>query len=162
MEFKDGDLLIGSATLSGSGQASLTTSNLATGTHAITATYSGDSNFNPSTSSVLTQTVNATTNATTTVLASNPNPSLVGQPVAFIATVTAVTTGSGTPTGTVRFLNGTTLLGTRTLNANGQAGMTTASLGLGSHQITAVYEGDSNFAGSTSNQVTQIVTPPMQ
>jgi len=50
--FKDGTVVLGTVSLSG-GAASLTTK-LAAGTHKIVASYAGDSNFNPGTSSTLT------------------------------------------------------------------------------------------------------------
>jgi hypothetical protein len=40
-----------------SGKAAFTTSTLATGSHAITAVYNGNSGYNPSTSATLTQSV---------------------------------------------------------------------------------------------------------
>jgi hypothetical protein len=59
-------------------------------------------------------------------------------------------------------MDGATLIATRPLNSNGQAGLTVSSLNSGSHQITAVYEGDSNFTGSTSSVVNQVVNPATQ
>jgi len=56
--FKDGTTTLGMATLSGSGQATFSTSALTTGSHAITAVYGGDAGNNGGTSAVLTQTVN--------------------------------------------------------------------------------------------------------
>jgi archaellum component FlaF (FlaF/FlaG flagellin family) len=41
-----------------SGKAAFTTSTLTTGSHSITVTYNGSTGFNPSTSAVLTQSVN--------------------------------------------------------------------------------------------------------
>ena len=49
---------LGSAVALSSGQASMSTSALAIGTHQITAEYSGDTNFRPGTSPIHTQTVN--------------------------------------------------------------------------------------------------------
>ena len=73
-------------------------------------------------------------------------------------TFTATTTsGEGVPTGTITFMDGSATLGTGTLNASGQATLTTSALGLGSHSITAVYGGSSTFSSSTSSAVTQIV-----
>jgi uncharacterized delta-60 repeat protein len=63
VSFYDGSTLLGSGTLStanGVTTATFTTASLAVGTHSITATYSGDSNDLPSTSAVLSQTVNPT------------------------------------------------------------------------------------------------------
>jgi hypothetical protein len=93
--------------------------------------------------------------ATATTVASSGSPSTYGQPVTFAATV-APTSGTGTPTGTVTFLDGAATLGTWTLN-NGNANYVTSNLSAGSHSITAVYGGDNSFSGSTSTAITQIV-----
>jgi hypothetical protein len=153
VQFFDGTTLLGSGTLNASGAATFATSSLALGSHAITAQYLGDPNDLGSTSQALTQTVQ---NSTTTALASSQNPSVFGQPVNFTATVTS-TSGTGTPTGTVQFFNGTTLLGSGTLNASGVATFATSSLAAGSHAITARYLGDPNDLGSASQALTQTV-----
>lgn len=152
--FMDGTTTLGTGTLDASGRATFQTSTLAQGTHSITATYSGDPNFVASTSSALIQSVQP---ATTTVLVSSPNPSVFGQPVTFTATVTPAAGGMGTPTGTVTFMDGNTVLGTGTLNASGVASFTTTTLSAGGHAITAVYNGDSSFARSSSAAVSQTV-----
>ncbi|MGA7499406.1 MAG: Ig-like domain-containing protein, partial [Isosphaeraceae bacterium] len=105
VNFLDGTTQIGTGTLSSTGAATFSTTTLTTGTHSITAVYEGDTNFTTSTSSVLSQVVLL---ASTTTLTASPTSSVFGQPVTFTATVAAVTSGSGTPTGTVNFLNGTT------------------------------------------------------
>src|SRR5581483_2919589 len=134
-----------------------TTSTLTVGTHAITAVYSGDTNFITSTSTAVLQTVNP--GATTTALTSAPNPSVFGQAVLFTATVTAVAPATGTPTGTVSFMEGATTLGMGALDGNGQATFTTSALAVGPHTITAVYSSDETFATSTSPAITQTVNP---
>ncbi len=69
-----------------------------------------------------------------------------GQSVTLTAQVVSATTG--TPTGSVQFYDGTTLLNTATLTG-GTASYATASLTPGaSHVLTAVYPGDANFTGS--------------
>jgi hypothetical protein len=151
--FNDGSTALGTGTLNGSGIGTYTTSNLAVGQHSMTAVYGGDANNAGSTSSVLTQTVNAAT--TTTALGSSLNPSSFGQAVSFTATVTAQY--GGTLTGTVSFIDGATTLGTGTLNGSGIATFTTSGLTVGQHSITAVYAGDTNNAGSTSAVLTQTV-----
>jgi Bacterial Ig-like domain (group 3) len=150
--FLNGTASLGTGTLS-SGSASLTTSTLPLGTNSITAVYAGDSNFAGSTSNAVSQVVNQAT--TTTALASSLNPSGFGISVTFTATVTS--SAGAPPNGeTVTFLNGTTSLGTGTLSS-GSAKLTTSTLPLGTSSITATYAGDSNFAGSTSNAVSQVV-----
>jgi hypothetical protein len=148
--FKDGGSAIGTSALDASGVATLSISSLAVGTHAITALYSGDSSHNGSTSSALSQTVNNA--GTTTTLTSNPNPSRSGRAVIFTATVS-----SPTATGTVQFFDGSALLGTVSLSS-GNASLSSSALSGGRHSITAVYSGDTNFAGSTSAVLIQTVT----
>ncbi|MDB5355894.1 MAG: Cna domain protein [Phycisphaerales bacterium] len=94
--------------------------------------------------------------ATTTTLSSNLNPSQFGQTVTFTAIVS--NNGSGPITGTVTFYDGSTALGTGTLT-NGAATFSTSALGVGSHQITAVYGGDPTDLASTSAPLTQVVKP---
>ncbi len=166
VDFYDGTVnaadLIGQGTLngvSGNDQATFTTSTtspLALGTHPITAVYSGDTTFTTSTSSVFSQVVLP---ATTTTLTSSGTPSVFGQSVTFTATV-AHTAGTGTPTGTVNFLDNGTSIGTGTLSVvsgQDQATFPTTTLAAGTHPITAVYAGDTNFATSTSAPFTQTV-----
>ena len=93
--------------------------------------------------------------ATTTVLASDANPSQYGQSVQFTATVN--TAGSNIPTGNVTFSEGSTVLATTTLNGSGQASFNTTSLSVGSHSITASYPGDNNSLASSSTAVVQVV-----
>jgi hypothetical protein len=63
---------------------------------------------------------------------------------------------AGTPTGTVTFRQGQTVLGTVNLSS-GQAIFSTSSLPAGSLSIVAAYGGDTRFAGSTSAPLTQTV-----
>ncbi len=150
--FKDGAVTLGSGPLS-AGTATYTTSALTVGSHSITAVYSGDTNFATSTSVAVTQTINQA--STAAVVVSNNNSSTFGTSVSFTATVTSP---GGTPTGTVTFKDGATLLGTGTITS-GVATYTTNTLGVvGSpHSITAVYNGDTNFSTSTSPAIAQTV-----
>ena len=88
---------------------------------------------------------------TTTTLTSSANPSLHLQTVTFTATVTAGATG------TVTFLDGSTLLGTVALSGN--TAQLSVALAVGSHPITATYGGDSTYGDSTSTVLTQLVDP---
>jgi Bacterial Ig-like domain (group 3) len=151
--FYDGSTALGTATLS-SKKASLSMTTLAVGSHAITAVYSGNTSYSPSTSTVLTQTVNK--DSSTSKVTSSANPSVYGQSVSLTVTVTAASPGNGTPTGTVTFYDGTANLGTGTLNG-ATAILSTTFLVVGSHSVTVVYSGDGNFTGSTSPALTQTV-----
>jgi hypothetical protein len=86
-------------------------------------------------------------------VASSANPAFVTNPVTFTATVSS---SAGTPTGTVSFYDGSTLLGPGTLTT-GTATYATSALASGSHPITAVYEGDANFGTVTSAVLDQMI-----
>ncbi len=150
--FLDGTKTLGTGTLNSSAVATFTTSLLAGGSHSLTASYGGDTTFAPSTSSTVTFTVNPA--ATTAKVASSLNPSFSGDAVTFSASVTS---SAGTPTGTVTFDDGSTQLGTGTLDSSGQANFSTSTLAAGSHSITAAYVGSADFSPSTSAALSETV-----
>lgn len=154
--FFDGATPLGSRTLDAGAQATLTTSALSVAPHAITASYSGDTNFGASTSASLAQTVNRA--ATSTALTSSSNPSLAGAGVTFEAVVTATAPGAGVPSGTVTFRAGAATLGAGALNGAGVARLDVSSLSVGAHAITAEYAGSASFLGSASSSLSQTVS----
>jgi len=119
----------------------------------VTAVYSGDASFAASTSKPVTQVVRKA--ASTTAVSSSLSPSIFGQSVTFTATVAPQF--SGTPMGTVTFKNGTAMLGTVTLSG-GVASYTTTKLAGGTASITAVYNGSTSLAPSTSTPLSQAVS----
>ncbi len=152
--FEDGSTVLGTATLSG-GVANFTTTMLPTGSNSIKAIYGADSNFAASTSNSLAQTV-AQSATTTALTKSTTTTAKFGQGITFTATMAAVSPGAGTPTGTVTFEDGSTVIATGALSG-GVAKFTTTSLAVGSHSIKAIYAGDTNFTTSTSTSVGQTV-----
>ncbi len=84
--------------------------------------------------------------ASATAVTSSVNPSEFGQGVTFTATVTS---GAGTPSGTVQFKDNGSNLGSAAVLAAGVAQLTTSALASGTHTITAEYSGDGNFISST-------------
>lgn len=139
MTFYDGATLLGVGTMSG-GSATYTASGLGSGTHSITASYGGDSDYSPAVSAALSEVITRT--AATVSMTSTFSPSTYGQSVTFTFTAAGIL---GTPSGTVAISDGATLLATPTLNASGVATYTTANLIVGSHSLTAVYGGDANY-----------------
>ena len=150
--------LCSAVTMSG-GVATCTLSSLAIGTHAISASYSGDTTNTTATSNTVSQVVNS--NATTVTIATSLTPSYYGEPVTFTATVVG---SYGTPTGSIIFYDATTnaTLDTQTLSA--ASGTYTASvsssaissLTVGTHTIEAIYAGDGTNAAATGS-LSQVV-----
>jgi Big-like domain-containing protein/VCBS repeat protein len=122
------------------------------GTHLITATYSGDADNATSTSATLTEYVGLA--PTTTTLTTSGSPSHIGQPVTFTAAV-KWTYGTVPDGELVTFFDGTTTIGTGT-TASGVATFTTSSLTVKTHTIKATYSGDAKFKPS-SGKVIQVV-----
>src|SRR5215471_17540898 len=88
---------------------------------------------------------------TATTLTSSAERAFAGQAITLLAKV-----NPSAATGTVKFMDGPTCIGTATLNT-GQATLTASNLPPGSKAIAAVYSGDTNHAGSTSPALTQTV-----
>jgi hypothetical protein len=140
-----------------------------TGKRAVEAVYGGDANFNPSTSNRLTQSVIG--GPTTSQLGSYPNPSSIGDRVAYSVIIwppdwPAV---NGIPTGTVAFQeHGSPIKGCESTPVSPLAGGPEAEAACivpyatpGTHTVVAVYSGDNFFAASTSNAQTQnVIAPP--
>jgi len=137
----------------------------AAGTWIVTAVYSGDSNV----TGIQTETqVTVDSSEPTTIALSSSAPSTpAGGAVTFTVQVSS-TVALQPPTGTVTFVDGSTVLGTATLDAHGFANLTTSSLTGGVHSITANYGGDSVFRTSSatisqsiSDYAVQSVTPSL-
>jgi Bacterial Ig-like domain (group 3)/FG-GAP-like repeat len=152
ISFYDGAILLGAAPVA-SGVAAFATMALPVGADSITASYSGNPGFSASTSVALIETV--TPAATTTTLSATPNPAASGQSVTPTATITPAPTG--TPTGTVNFFSGGTLLGNSAVNNSGTAAFTSSTLPVGPDSITASYSGNSSFSLSSSAALIETV-----
>ncbi|MGB8541887.1 MAG: FG-GAP-like repeat-containing protein [Candidatus Acidiferrales bacterium] len=150
--FQDGSTPLGMANVAGN-TAALTVNTLSVGTHSITAVYSGNGNLAASSSNPVAQIVNKA--AANSTVASSANPSSEGQPVTLTVTVSPQYPGN-TPTGTITLKKNGVALGTFPLSS-GQASWTVSSLNLGSYSITALYNGDLNFASGTSPVLKQTV-----
>jgi MBG domain (YGX type)/Bacterial Ig-like domain (group 3) len=94
--------------------------------------------------------------ATVTTVTTSASPVTVGTNVTFTATIT---TTAGVVSGTVNFSDGSTLLGTGTLNGSGIGTFSTTTLAQGTHSITAAFQANTNFTGSSAT-LTQVMSAP--
>jgi N-acetylneuraminic acid mutarotase len=152
---------MGSASLNGGGVATLSLTP-AVGSYSITASYGGSSSDYASVSSPPIA-VTVSPAPTTAVLTASPNPAPFGANVTFtatvgISTVVPIVSPAVTPTGTVSFYDGTTLLATENI-ASGVATYSTSALSVGSHNITADFAANPDFNASPSNLVVEVINP---
>ena len=120
------------------------------GSHQLTATYSGDANFQGSASAPVDYTVNQAP-TTLAITQDTPDPSVLGDPPVTVHW-NLTSTGSGALTGTVTLSAG----GPDTCSAAASLGAGQCDLPFsganGSRPITASYAGDANFKASTDNE----------
>ena len=138
------------------GQATFTTTFPTAGTYTITASYGDDANFNAASAKLTQKTVKK--EATTVKIVSQTDPAAVGQQVTFAVTLSPTIAGSGTPTGTVTFLdNGKAIPNSAVTLVNGQATITTTFLTAGTYTITVSYRGDANFDAASAKLTQKVV-----
>jgi hypothetical protein len=154
LTLRDGATLIATQSISGAGSFTFSTSSLPVGIHTLTAAYAGDSDNAAALSAALTLTVQQ--GPTTTAFTTSANPSTLGKSLTLSASVTSV---SPNVTGSVSFEDGGTVLGSASL-VNGAATFSTASLGFGPHNLTAVYSGDTDHVTSTSTAIAEQIVEP--
>jgi len=139
-------VLSGPATLSGN-----TLTFTGTGTVVIAADQAGNANYSAAPEAIRSIVVNVP--VATVSLAATPNPVFLSNPLTLTATLSAT---GGTPTGSVTFLDGGAPIGNVALNGL-TATLVTSSLTVGTHNLTAVYSGDSNFSSQTSAVLVEVV-----
>lgn len=126
------------------------------GSLALSASYAGDEHFSSSTGHA-SLTVHLAPPGASVV--SSANPSVHGQPVTLIGTLTPASTSSTAPTGTGRFqIGGTTICADAALSPTGTANAVSATcsvpqanLTVGNHAVQFSYAGDANHAGTTAS-----------
>ncbi len=155
VSFTDGETAIpgcGTAAVS-AGAAKCSVTYQAPGTHSIIATYSGDARYGAGDTTSLTEIVNQV--ATAVTLTSAPNPSEVGQPVTYTATVSPAPDG-----GTVRIADlgeSSFVCESLPVSAAGRATCSITYPAAGQHMLAATYVGDANYEESFSDTITQNV-----
>jgi hypothetical protein len=147
--FTEGSASLGSVPLNNSGLASLSTTTLPVGPNSIQALYLGNAAYAASSSLTMVQVYG------TPVVTLSASPTVVNQ--GLTETLMVTVTGNGvTPTGTVTFYSGSTVLGTQPLSS-GTATLTTTTLPGGPDSLTVAYGGDSSYNAADSNTVSVTV-----
>ena len=114
------------------------------GTKSVNAHFNGDVSFGQSDAEVAGHVVNAA--GTTTTVASDTNPAVLGQDVTFTATVSANAPSSTVPSARCSSWSTASNSGSPVgLDGNGQAALTTSSLGVGTHTVDAHFLGTADY-----------------
>jgi hypothetical protein len=150
------------------GAQSFSLTNLNGGTYELFVSYRGDSIFGGSSSSrTFTFTVAQAKPAVTLSEPTGISPVDGTYYVKLGSTTTlttTVTSTAGSPTGAVVFMNGSSVADpmqpSTSLDASGNATFTTNNLAAGTYNLTAAYQGDTNFSAVSSPVVTIVVIPP--
>ena len=144
---KDGDTVVGSATLAGDAATiDIAAGLLDVGGHTLTLVYSGDAAFEGSEGQVVV-TVNPLATTTTTATAGDMVYGTAGSVAVTVTSSSAVTGGS------VQLLEGAAEIATGTLGADGKVTLAIpgTALTVGSHTLTVTYLGDSASKPSQTN-----------
>ncbi|MGA2170635.1 MAG: Ig-like domain repeat protein [Terracidiphilus sp.] len=162
--FMNGTTTLGTAALASRGIAELQTVALPGGNDSLTAVFPGDASFQASTSAPYPITV---VPAVTTLVAQLSYTSYPWPIQVYLSTDSV----GVAPTGTVTLMNGSTavvsapLVGaaaTSTADASGAVTFPTTSIAPGTYNFTAVYSGDSNYAGSTAPSTVSVTVSPVK
>ncbi len=132
---------VGSGT---SGTSLSATAPTVAGTYTVVAAFASSADYSSAVSSPVTFTIRPGT--TTLALTSSTGSAAFGQSLTFVANVTA----PATPGGYVQFFDDGNSLGAVLLNGSSAASLTTSSLRVGAHSITATYSGDANLVGANA------------
>ncbi|MES4892200.1 Ig-like domain repeat protein [Streptomyces sp. NPDC096012] len=156
-DFGDGTTPVTSPVVAGTATITHSWATTSGSLYTVTADYSGDIDFTASSDTASHTVAQADTETT---LASSPDPSAVGQPVVLLARVAAVPPGAGTPTGTVTFTfdDGTPEVTAPVVNHIAAVTHTFTGTAGSPFGVTAAYDGDQDFAPSTSPVVDQEVS----
>jgi Bacterial Ig-like domain (group 3)/FG-GAP-like repeat len=163
----DGTASMGAVPVDASGNAYFDTALLSPGTHSLAAKYDGFTQqgftgsdtsytkaiFAASTSPAVVVAVGA--DATMTAVSFSAASPTAGTVITFTAMVSS---SAGVPFGGATFYDGTSPLGASGLQSDGSATFSTASLSTGTHTITATFNANGPFAGSTSSPINVTVS----
>lgn len=151
VQFRDGATNIGNAVAVSNGTASQTTTTLTAGSHQLTAVFTPTTAtlYSSSTSSAVTFVIAGATATTTTLATSPTSPVVENTPMTMTATITPTAA-----VGTVQFRDGNTNIDGPVTVGNGTA-VRNATLGVGSHQLTAVFTPTNSaiYGASTSRSM---------
>lgn len=156
----DGTTVTSSLALTG-GSATYVFSSTTAGSHAVTATYSGDSTYAASTGTLTLTVVPAPVATTTTLSAATNTPAFGAGDAISIKVASASSSSTTTPTGTLTIAVDNTIVNPSAALTAGSAMYSFSSTIAGSHTITAIYSGDSTYAASTGTLTVTVGPAPV-
>ncbi len=148
----EGESYLGESIVS-SGSSSFQTSFDTAGTYEnVFVYYLGDTSYQSANSANITQVVEVPKEPVTVHLTASMNPAIEGETIQFRAFMEP-SSSSAAATGDVKFYNGSTLIGTDAPDADSEAFLYRSNLPIGTHSITAVFQGDEKYKATTSTEL---------
>ncbi len=149
--FVDGTKQLGAGVLNSSGTAKYSIATLSAGSHSITATYAGDSNYAGATSAAVALTVAVPTGTVASTLTATPSATTINSQQADTVTVTvAGAAGQSVPTGVVALTSGSFSAVQPLASGATSFAIAAGTLNNGANTLTATYSGDAVYASSTA------------
>jgi len=131
------------------GTANFTLTRPAAGNHSVVIAYAQQTNY--AAAGPITENFTVSSAAVNVALTPSSWYTSAAGGISFTATVNSSSAGAPSSNGSVEFFDGSNLLATVPVNANGLASYSTKSLAAGSHTITATYSGGVNYASGSSS-----------
>ena len=148
VSFLEDSVSIGVSSVNSQGVATISLPSLAAGSHTFVASYAGDLLDIPSTSSAFTEVVQL--RPTTDTLSTSATSLTGGQQITLISVIRSTGSAASTPpTGNISFKSGNLTLASTPIDATGVATVTVLLPGT-SATISSTYDGDANYAASSS------------
>ncbi|MFJ7623344.1 beta strand repeat-containing protein [Rhodococcus erythropolis] len=154
VQFKDGGVDIGGSIAVTAGAATLDHTFTTTGTHSITAVYSGTAGFGGSSSQAQSIEISSSAQSTTTTL-QVPATAVTGSAVDLTATV-----APSNAVGSVQFKSNGTAIGSPVTVSGGTATLSHAFDAAGAQSVTADFTAGAGFVSSSASAQTVTVSDP--
>lgn len=169
--FTNGSTTIASVPIASNGVAELFSTTLPVGDYPLSAVYSGDSSFKPSTSGPQSIQLRRAKTSMSGPYSNIDGAPTAGQPVILTTSLAKLDSSGAAPTGSVTFWNRSQKIGTVPIKgaagapgvlASGSVGWTTTRLPAGNLKVSATYDGDANYAPSPQSPVLSMQVIPAQ
>jgi Bacterial Ig-like domain (group 3)/FG-GAP-like repeat len=161
VQFYDGSVLVGLATLNSSGVATFATTTLPIGPNSLTASYAGGGYYNVANSAAVVETVAAAGTAVPTVTVTPAATSISSAQIDTVAVSVTAATGGPTPSGSVTLSSGSYTAQQPLVSGAASFTIPAGALASGANTLTAAYSGDATYAAESATATVTVAQVSM-